>query len=147
MSCNYQNKHPFFGHTITDVPLAHHSHPLSLNAPVVHLKAVIKKVDPDAIHYGAKHIHLIINQVTVLEIRGATPDSVGIEIFCAIRYGDNLGLSNRILGLESGQEIELQGEYIDINNAYPTPDNPNDPVLHFTHHPVGFVYYQGVRYE
>jgi hypothetical protein len=147
MSCNSHKKHPFFGHTITDKPLAHHSHPLSLNAPVVHLKAVIKQVDPDEIYQGVTHMQFVINQVTVLEVQGGDADSVGTEIFCAIRYGDDLGLSNKIPGLESGQEIELQGEYIDINHAYHTPDNPNDPVLHFTHHPVGFVDYQGVRYE
>jgi hypothetical protein len=148
MSPNLQKKHPFFGHPITNAPLAHHSHPLSLNAPLVHLKAVIKKVEHDEVDNGAKHMHFMIHQVTVLDIHGAAPASVGAEIFCVIRYGDTIGLANRIPGLQSRQEIELQGEYIESNNAYLMLDNPNnDPVLHFTHHPVGFVYYQGVRYE
>ena len=51
--------------------------------------------------------------------------------------------------LKAGEPIELQGEYIPIASAYPTDDNsdPVLPVLHFTHHPVGYVMYKGVHYS
>jgi hypothetical protein len=141
-------KHPFFGHTLTTIPLSEQNHPLSLHAPVVHLTAVIKQVEQDVTdQQGTSHMHFLIHQVQVISITGDDASMVSSEIFCAVRYGDSMGLSERIDGLEAGQAIEMQGEYIDINHAYPSVGNPGDPVLHFTHHPVGFVIYQGKRYE
>ncbi len=69
------------------------------------------------------------------------------ELFCAIRYWDNDGFGEPISGLESGNPIELEGVYIDKNHVYPSIGNPDDPVLYFTHHPVGFVIYNGKGYE
>jgi hypothetical protein len=88
-----------------------------------------------------------VNHIEVIDIRGAAPSLVTNEAFVAIRYGDREGLASPIPGLEAGKSIELQGEYIDLNHAYPTIGNPGDPVIHFTHHPVGFIVYQGYRYE
>lgn len=140
-------KHPFYGHTLTSDPLPQQNHPLSLHGPVIRVKAVIKVVEDDAEGAGAMHQHFLVNQIEVLDIRGADPSIVTDEAFVAIRYGDGEGLSQPIPGLAEGQSIELQGEYIDKNHAYATIGNPGDPVIHFTHHPVGFVVYQGVRYE
>lgn len=140
-------KHPFYGHTLTSDPLPQQNHPLSLHGPVIRVKAVIKVVEDDAEGAGAMHQHFLVDQIEVLDIRGADPSIVTDEAFVAIRYGDGEGLSQPIPGLAEGQSIELQGEYIDKNHAYATIGNPGDPVIHFTHHPVGFVVYQGVRYE
>ena len=55
----------------------------------------------------------------------------------------------RTQNLRPGQPIELQGEYVDSGHAYPTQDNDGHPplsVLHFTHHPVGYVIYDGQHY-
>jgi subtilase family serine protease len=117
------------------------------HAPVVHLQAVIKTVESDKVEHGVSHHHLLIHRIEVLQSDGVDPSSIKPELFCAIRYGDSLGLPGPIPGLQAGQAIELQGEYIDENHIYPTIGNPGDPVLHFTHHPVGFVVYQGKRYE
>jgi len=141
-------KHPFFGHTLTTIPLSEQNHPLSLHSPVVHLTAMIKLVEQDVTdQQGATHMHFLIHQVQVISITGGEASIVSGEIFCAVRYGDSMGLSGRIDELEEGQAIEMQGEYIDVNHAYPSVGNPGDAVLHFTHHPVGFVIYQGKRYE
>ena len=74
---------------------------------------------------------------------------VGTEVFLAVRFGDNEGLAQEIPGLQAGQPIEAQGEYISEATAYPTEDNSNPilPVLHFTHHPVGYVLYHGQYYS
>jgi hypothetical protein len=66
-----------------------------------------------------------------------------------VRFGDNEGLDHEIDGLASGHPIEVQGEYIDLGPAYPTEDNTNPvlPVLHFTHHPVGYMLYEGEYYS
>ena len=141
-------KHQFFDHTLTTIPLSEQNHPLSLHAPVVHLTAVIKLVEEDVTdQQETSHMHFLINQVQIISISGGDASMVSCEIFCAVRYGDSMGLSERIDGLEEGQPIEMQGEYIDVNHAYPSVGNPGDAVLHFTHHPVGFVIYQGKRYE
>lgn len=139
--------HPIFGHTLANQSLPHHKYPQSLHAPLVHVKALIKQVEPAAKIHGVSHYHLLINQIRVISIHGADPSIVTDEAFVAIRYGDKMGLREPIKGLEAGQPIELQGEYIDKNHAYPSVGNPGDPVLHFTHHPVGFVIYKGKRYE
>ncbi|MEH1790834.1 MAG: hypothetical protein V7L23_36025 [Nostoc sp.] len=39
----------------------------------------------------------------------------------------------------AGELARMQDEYIDASIAYATEDNPGLSVLHFTHHPVGFV--------
>lgn len=124
-----------------------HKHPISLHAPVVHVKAVIKTVEQEADVHGVAHYHLLVNQIQVLSIEGGDASMVSDEAFCAIRYGDSEGISKPIPGLKAGNPIELQGEYIDKNHIYPTVGNPGDPVIHFTHHPVGFVVYEGQRYE
>ncbi|GIM47292.1 hypothetical protein DNHGIG_28410 [Collibacillus ludicampi] len=137
--------HPIFGHTLANDKMF--PHPLLLNAPVVHVKALIQAVEDDVIIHGVAHHHLLINNIEVITIHGEDESNVSDEAFVAIRYGDNMGLSGPIEGLEEGQEIELQGEYIDKNHVYESIGNPGDPVIHFTHHPVGFVIYKGIRYE
>lgn len=115
--------------------------------PVVHLTAFIKTVEQDEEFHGVFHHQLIIREITVIDVQGGPTPTIGEEIFCAIRYGDGLGLPGPLANLRADQPIELQGEYIDKNHAYPSIGNPSDPVLHYTHHPVGFVVYQGRRYE
>ena len=70
-------------------------------------------------------------------------------MFVAVRFGDTEGLDSQVVDLRAGQPIEIQGEYIDEAHAYPTQDNHNPtlPVLHFTHHPVGYIRYEGVFYS
>ncbi|CAH2903017.1 MAG: unnamed protein product [uncultured Paraburkholderia sp.] len=100
-------------------------------------------------HHGANHQHMVIKIDKVLKFEGGTQNLVGIEVFVAVRFGDNEGLSEEIPGLQAGQPIEVQGEYIPEASAYPTDDNsdPVLPVLHFTHHPVGYVRYAGQYYS
>jgi hypothetical protein len=143
----HHEHHPHFGHTMANKHMEHHNHPLSLRGPVVHVKGTVKKVEDDAIHHGVGHLHFLISIDEILSIEGASADVVKGETFCAVRYGDHMGLSKRIEDLKEGEPIEMQGEYIDRNHAYHSIGNPGDPVLHFTHHPVGFVIYGGKRYE
>jgi hypothetical protein len=140
--------HPHFGHTIADYPMYHHRSPLSFHGPIVHINAIIKLVEEDDKDpKGGTHQHFLVNQIQVIDIQGAERSLVTDEAFCAIRYGDTLGLKQPIPGLAEGEKIELKGEYIDKNHALKGIGNPGDPVIHFTHHPVGFVNYQGKHYE
>jgi hypothetical protein len=141
-------KHPIFGHTMATYAMPHNIHPLSLHAPVAHVQAVIVKYEGIVKdHSGAEHQHLLIRIEKVLSVKGGDPSMVVGEVFVATRFGDGMGLSQPIPDLQEGQSIEMQGEYIDKNHAYPSVGNPGDAVLHFTHHPVGFVKYHGVTYQ
>ncbi|MFM0075446.1 hypothetical protein PQQ86_30270 [Paraburkholderia sediminicola] len=100
-------------------------------------------------HHAAEHQQFVIKIDKVVKFDGGTQNLVGTEVFVAVRYGDSEGLAQEIPGLQVGQPIEAQGEYIAEASAYPTADNNNPvlPVLHFTHHPVGYVLYQGHTYS
>ena len=123
--------------------LPHHSDPHSVGAPLACVQGTISKVflNPE-FHHTAEHQQFVIKIDSVVNL-------VGTEVFVAVRYGDSEGLAQEIPGLQVGQPIEAQGEYIAQASAYPTADNNNPvlPVLHFTHHPVGFVLYQGHTYS
>ncbi|GEO26411.1 hypothetical protein AAC03nite_21960 [Alicyclobacillus acidoterrestris] len=115
--------------------------------PVIRVLATIHKVEADALVHGVHHHQLLLRDVHVLAIRGADPSIVKGYAFVAIRYGDDEGLSGPIPDLKAGRSIELQGEYIPQNDAYPSVGNPGDPVIHFVHHPIGFVEYEGKTYQ
>jgi hypothetical protein len=110
---------------------------------VAHVKATIKKIESS----GHGHQHLIIQNIRVINTENLNANTVENEAFVAIRYGDSLGLPAPVPDLKTGEEIEIQGEYIDRNHASKSSDNPGDPVLHFTHHPLGYVIYHGKKYE
>lgn len=96
------------------------------------------------------HQHFDVKINELISIKGADASLVDMtsDTFVAIRYGDNMGLAEPISGITKGQEIELQGEYIDHGHAYPTEDNRDrSPVIHFIHSPVGYVIYQGKEYH
>lgn len=130
--------------------LPHHSNPHSLGAPRVRISAELTKVfaGPEN-HHGANHQHFRVKVTQVLKFEGGQADLVGQELFVALRFGDGEGLSAPIADLQVGQPIEIQGEYISAAEAYPTEDNadPILPVLHFTHHPLGYVRYHDETYS
>ncbi|WCM22222.1 DUF3465 domain-containing protein [Paraburkholderia bryophila] len=130
--------------------LPHHSYVHSLGAPLACVQGTISKVFPSPDnHHGANHQQFVIRIDKVLKFDGGTANLVGTEVFVAVRFGDDEGLAHEIPGLQAGQPIEAQGEYIPDSSAYPTADNDNPvlPVLHFTHHPVGYVRYNGQYYS
>lgn len=130
--------------------LPHHRFVYSLGGPLACVQGTIVKVfaSPEN-HHGANHQHFVIKIDQVLKFEGGVQNLVGTEVFVAVRFGDNEGLAQEIPGLQAGQPIEAQGEYIPEASAYPTADNvdPVLPVLHFTHHPVGYVKYEGQYYS
>lgn len=120
--------------------LPHHRFKQSLGGPLIRVVGKIEKLYPSPDnHNGANHEHLILNDIKV-EYSEGLPEgfSVSSEIFVAIRFGDQEGLVDPVPFVE-GKMTRMQGEYIDSSEAYPTNDNPGLSVLHFTHHPVGFV--------
>ncbi len=141
-------------HHRANVILPHHSFQQSLGAPLAHVQGTVVKIyaGPEN-HHGANHQHFDVKIEQVLSLQGAdfSADSlVGSTVFVAVRFGDNEGLNHEIEDLSENTPIELQGEYITAGEAYKTEDNdttPPLPVLHFTHHPVGFVIYDNQHYS
>ncbi len=120
--------------------LSHHRFKHSIGGPLIRVLGDIEKLIPSPEHHnGANHQHLILNNITVEHTEGM-PDGLQVseQIFVAIRFGDNEGLVDPVPFVQ-GERTRMQGEYIDAAQAYPTEDNPGLSVLHFTHHPVGFV--------
>ena len=130
--------------------LPHHRFSHSLGAPLARVQGTIARVfaSPEN-HHGANHQHFTVTIAKVLQFEGSDQDITGETVFVAVRFGDTEGLDHEIEDLAVGHTIEIQGEYIPSGTAYPTEDNvdPVLPVLHFTHHPVGYVLYEGVHYS
>lgn len=115
---------------------------------VVTVVGLITEIDPDRRSAsGARHQ---IFSVRVDEIRsdaGRSGVSVGEVVNVAVRYGDATGLANPVPRMAVGQEISLCGSYIVLQSAYPEADGDRNAVIHYTHHPVGWVEYQGRLYQ
>jgi endonuclease G len=62
----------------------------------------------------------------------------GSQVFVAIRYGDSEGLAQPIPGVGNGSDLHMKGQWIPAAQAYAHGGEKTD-VLHFTHHPIGFV--------
>lgn len=60
------------------------------------------------------------------------------EVFLSIRFGDRLGLPRSVPGVQNGSMLRLRGEWITRDRAY-AHGGERMSVLHFTHHPIGFV--------
>jgi hypothetical protein len=113
--------------------------PVSKEYPVT-VEASVVKVLPDD-EKGAKHQRFLIHIDKVLE----NPKSVSIDtnrnVLVALRYGDKNGIPERLrLEHAIGKHMELKGMYV-------PKDGNQDPVLHFTHHPVGYVKFDNHIYR
>jgi hypothetical protein len=120
-------------------------------SPVVRIAGTVEQVFPAGRHHhGADHQHFTVRIERILAIRNGDAGAIAPRVFVALRFGDREGLDQPIRNLRPGMPIELQGEYIDAADAYATRDNEGParlPVLHFTHHPVGYVLFEGIRYN
>jgi hypothetical protein len=143
MSEHHHHEHHFM------LSLPHHSRPNSAKGPLVHVRGTIAAVlhEDDDVD-GGTHQHLQLLVKDTISIKGGNGTINGQTLFVAIRFGDAQGLPSPIPDLQAGSPIEAQGEYIDAMRARPGTDNQNPvlPVLHFTHHPVGFVVYENHQF-
>ena len=60
------------------------------------------------------------------------------RVFVAIRYGDRMGITEPITDLAVDMKLHMRGEWIPKEKAY-AHGGEKLSVLHFTHHPIGFV--------
>lgn len=97
---------------------------------------------------GVPHQIFTMEIRQVLDNRMRTDAADGQLVTAAIRYGDAESIPEPIPGLKAGQPIALRGVYIARQDARDTDgDGVRLAVIHFTHRPLGWVLYQGRRYE
>ncbi|GGR02006.1 hypothetical protein [Deinococcus ruber] len=98
--------------------------------------------DTDA--QGGRHYHLIVRILSAdhpdTRIQADVQDCIATQrpVFVAIRYGDRMGIQEPVEGLQEGAALHLKGEWITREQAQ---DHGGErmSVLHFTHHPIGFI--------
>jgi endonuclease G len=93
---------------------------------------------------GDQHVRL---RITITELLEGTPAvnadvarviNSGEDVFTAIRIGDSMGIREPIQGLVAGVGLNLKGEWIPRDRATAHGGEAMS-VLHFTHHPLGFI--------
>jgi endonuclease G, mitochondrial len=60
------------------------------------------------------------------------------EVFLSVRFGDRMGLPQPVPGIKAGSELRVRGEWITKDKAY-AHGGKKLSVIHFTHHPLGFI--------
>jgi len=110
---------------------------------IVEVRADLRQREPDDTD-GDQHIRLLITVTELLEGDPAVDTDVervldsGEDVFVAIRIGDSMGITETIEGLDAGAGLDLKGEWIPKAKAA-SHGGRAVSVLHFTHHPVGFI--------
>jgi hypothetical protein len=96
---------------------------------------------------GGLHVRLLIRVLGGTVQNGTDPAvqadvqdciATGRPVFTAIRTGDAMGIRVPIAGLDAGAALHLKGEWITREQAQ-SHGGEKLSVLHFTHHPVGFI--------
>ena len=114
----------------------------------VTIAGVITEVDPEQQdNEGALHQIFTVQVKEIIDEARETALSEGDLIYVAVRHSDPSGLREPIAGITAGQAVELRGAYIAPEDAYEVPGRDRLGVIHFTHRPLGWVEYQGRRYQ
>ncbi len=118
---------------------------------LVEVSATIAVREPDD-EDGDRHYRLRVN---LTEVQQSDPDidadlrrclSSKEPVFVAIRYGDRMGILEPVAGLEKGVLVHMRGEWIPRERAH-AHGGEQMSVLHFTHHPIGFICIQQKCYS
>jgi hypothetical protein len=92
-----------------------------------------------------QHYHKLLTVTSLIEVSPSVEDDVnnclndGLPVFLAVRYGDQMGLSEPIpSGFGMNDTLHIKGEWIPADKAF-NHGGEKMSVLHFTHHPLGFI--------
>ena len=109
------------------------------------VKATLTRREPDDTDAaGGRHYHLIVQILSAdhpdSRVQADIQDCIATRraVFVAIRFGDNLGIQVPVQGLTDGAALHLKGEWITRDQAQ-SHGGEKLSVLHFTHHPIGFI--------
>jgi endonuclease G len=108
---------------------------------VVEVSAKVRQREDDG---GDLHVQMLITLTELLEGNPAVNSDVERvlaardDVFLAVRTGDSMGITEPIQGLVTGVGLDVKGEWIPQDEAF-AHGGRQMSVLHFTHHPVGFI--------
>jgi endonuclease G len=109
---------------------------------VAEVDATVRAVEDDGSLGG--HVQMTMGVDRLEEADVGVSDDVqraideGEDVFLAVRVGDAMGIREPIEGLVEGVGLAIRGEWIPAEHAY-AHGGRKIPVLHFTHHPLGFI--------
>ncbi|MFN7937760.1 MAG: DNA/RNA non-specific endonuclease [Bryobacteraceae bacterium] len=110
---------------------------------VAEIHATVERVFADDLS-GAKHQQFTVIPTEAVAVDPRAREDVAntiaarAEVRLAVRFGDNLGLAERIPGIRTGVPLRIKGEWIPASEAARI-GGEQIAVLHFTHDPLGFV--------
>ena len=113
------------------------------NVVEVNAKITVKEPDDTNAH-GGKHMRFIVHVTKILQSDADVATDLNaaltktLDVFVAVRFGDSMGLPAVVPGLKSGTELHLKGVWITKDKAT-AHGGKKVSVLHFTHHPLGFI--------
>lgn len=119
---------------------------------VVEIKANVKKrLEDDTTDDKHHHLKITVKEIvdTDIDVDKDLTNSMekSLPVFVSIRFGDRAGIPQPIKeGIDEGCEVHLRGEWIPKEKAY-AHGGEKMSVLHFTHHPLGFVCTEERCYE
>jgi endonuclease G, mitochondrial len=93
---------------------------------------------------GAKHqqFAVVLDKIDSADVRikedVQTTIAEQLEVRLAVRFGDNLGLADRIPGIRTGVALHIKGEWIPADEAF-SVGGERTAVIYFTHDPIGFI--------
>jgi endonuclease G, mitochondrial len=93
---------------------------------------------------GDSHQQMILNVTEVIEGDPDINDDLqrvlnGRErVFLSVRFGDRMGLRTSVPGIQNGSTLRVRGEWITRDRAF-AHGGEKLSVIHFTHHPIGFI--------
>lgn len=111
---------------------------------VVEIEAVVAEYLGIDSAGGVRHQQMILRVIQTIEGDAdvnSDLDRVIAEqerVFLSVRFGDRMGLPNAVPGIANGSTLRLRGEWITCDRAY-SHGGEKMSVIHFTHHPIGFV--------
>ncbi len=117
--------------------------PQARQRKVVEIVAQVARIFEDDLS-GAKHQQFTVIPKTIDAADARTQADVQAaitqarEVRLAVRFGDSMGLADRIPGIRTGVQLHLKGEWIPASEAFAVGGEKLS-VLHFTHDPLGFV--------
>lgn len=111
---------------------------------VVEVEAIVREYPGTESSGRASHQHIIVAIQAVIE---GDPDverdlrrvvEGNERVFVSVRYGDRMGLAEPVPGIDVGEKLHIRGEWIPREKAY-AHGGERVSVLHFTHHPLGYI--------
>jgi len=120
---------------------------------IVDVKAVIRVHEPDDNDSnGGRHYRLRITLSEIVTNHDEVKADVqrcldqNKRVFVAIRFGDSQGVTTAVTGIDVNDAVQLKGEWIPASKAR-SNGGERVSVLHFTHHPCGFIQTEDGRFQ